>query len=116
MSASTVSARIDDLSRPPVKLFALAELDVLPEVDHRGDFGERDGGHQGGTPLGEVALAQIGVGRVEHDRDGLPENRVAEELEPLIGRPAAVLVGPRPVGQGEIEKIGLDGEPERTRQ
>ena len=89
---------------------------MLPEVDHRGDFGERDGGHQGGTPLGEVALAQIGVGRVEHDRDGLPENRVAEELEPLIGRPAAVLVGPRPVGQGEIEKIGLDGEPERTRQ
>ena len=44
------------------------------------------------------------VERLGHDQ---PEHRVAEELEPLVGGQAAVLVGVGAVGQGAVEQLGV---------
>ncbi len=90
------------------QLLAAAEAQVGAEVDHAGDFGERDGRHQAGPALRKVALVEVGVLAVEHHRHGLPENRVAEELEALVVGDRAVLVGVRPVGQRQLEKLGIN--------
>jgi hypothetical protein len=42
---------------------------------------------------------------VEHDRDGLAQDRVAEELEALVRGDAAVLIGIGAVGEGELEEL-----------
>ena len=54
------------------------------EADHARDLGERDDRHEAGPPLRELALVEAGILAVEHHRHGLPEDRVAEELEALV--------------------------------
>ena len=98
-------------------LLAAAELDVLAEPDLAGDVGEGAGVDHRGAQLGQPALGQVGVGAVERLGDDDAEHGVAEELQPLVGRQAAVLVGERAVRQGALEQLGVqDGIPERCAQ
>ncbi len=48
-----------------------AEADVRAQADRTRNFGERDARHEAGATLGELALIQVRVLGVEHDRDGL---------------------------------------------
>ena len=48
--------------------------------------------------------------------DHQAEHRVTEELEPLVGRQAAVLVRVGPVGQGKREQLGVHFDAERFKQ
>jgi hypothetical protein len=79
---------------------------VRAESDAHRDLSERDARDQGGAPLREVALVEVGVVAVELDRDGLAEDRVAEELEALVVRDPAVLVGEGAVRERELEQVG----------
>ena len=85
-------------------LLAAAELDVLAEADAAADLGQRAGVDDRGAQLGQPALGEVGVGAVERLGDDDAEHGVAEELQPLVGRQAAVLVGVRAVGQGALEQ------------
>ena len=98
-------------------LLAATELDVLAEPDAAADLGERPGVDHGGAQLGQPALGQVGVLGVERLGDDDTEDRVTEELEPLVGGQSAVLVGERPVRQGTVEQPGVqNGIPERGTQ
>ncbi len=103
--------------RPAARhLFAAPESDERAEADVAGDLGQRDGRHEARPALREVALVEVGVLAVEHDRDGLPEDRVAEEFEPLVVADAAVLVGVRAVRQSELEQFGADRDTEHRQK
>ena len=83
----------------------------------RADLGEGAGVDDGGAQLGQPALGEVGVGEVERLGDDHAEHRVAEELQALVGRQAAVLVGVGAVRQGALEQLGVqDGIPERRAQ
>jgi hypothetical protein len=45
-----------------------------------------------------------------------PQDGVAEELQSLVGRQPAPLVGERAVGQGAIEQLGINTLPELGEQ
>ena len=99
------------------RLLAAAELDVLAEADAAADLGERAGVDHGRAQLGQPALGQVGVAQVERLGDDDAEHRVTEELEPLVGRQPAVLVGVGPVRQRAVEQPGIQhGIPERGAQ
>jgi len=77
---------MDAFSRPAGEFFATTEQQVVAEADGSRDLG---GARTAPTrrlarPLASFALVEVGVSRLEHDRDGLPEDRVAEELEALV--------------------------------
>ena len=55
-----------------------------------------------------MALGEVGVGAVEGLGDDHAEHRVAQELEALVGRQAAVLVGVGAVRQGALEQLGVE--------
>src|SRR6478735_6473438 len=98
-------------------LLALAEADVHAEADRAGDVGQRAGVHDGGPQLGQAALREVAMGEVERLGDHHAEHRVAQELQALVGRQVAVLVGVRPVGQGKQQQLGVqDRIPERLTQ
>ena len=92
------------------------EEDVLAETDATGDLGEGDGRDDGGAALGERSLVEVGMLGVELDRDGLPEHRVAEELEALVVRALTVLVRVGAVCQGKRKKLGVDDDSELLRE
>jgi hypothetical protein len=48
--------------------------------------------------------------------DDQAENGVAEELQTLVGRQAAPLIGVRAVGQGTVQQLGIDAHPELGQQ
>jgi hypothetical protein len=57
------------------------------------------------------------VGAVERLGDDHAEDGVTEELQPLVGRQPAVLVGERPMGERALEQLGVQlGVPERCSQ
>ena len=112
MTASTVSARIEDLSAAAGEFLAATESDVFAEADSARDFRQSDTAHEARASLGQVALGQIGVLGVEHHRHRLSENRVAEELEALVVSDAAVLVRERPVGQRKLKMLRADRDEE----
>jgi hypothetical protein len=56
-----------------------------------------------GTDLGELALGEIRVARVERVRDGQLEDAVAEELEALVRR--ATFARPRRVGEDGLRQL-----------
>jgi hypothetical protein len=95
------------LVAPAGALLAATELDVLAEPDAAADLGERPGVDDGGAQLGQPSLGQVGVLGVERLRDDDAEDRVTEELEPLVGGQPAVLVGERPVRQGAVQQPGV---------
>ena len=49
---------------------------------------------------------------VQRVGDDHAEHRVAEELQTLVGRQTAVLVGIRAVGQRQLKKLGVEFDPE----
>jgi hypothetical protein len=48
------------------------------------------------------------VSEVEGLGDDDAEHGVTEELQPLVGREAAVLVGVGAVGEGAVEQLGVE--------
>ena len=88
-------------------LLALAQEDVRPEVDGERDLGERPRVHHGSPQLGQPALGEVGMGQVERLGDDHAEHRVAEELQALVGRQVAVLVGVGPVREGKRQQLGI---------
>src|SRR6478735_11184853 len=93
----------------PGRLLPLAEVDVDAEPDRAGDLGERARVDDGGAQLGQPALGEVGVLEVERLGDDHAEHRVAEELQALVGRQVAVLVGVGAVRQGKLEQLGIQG-------
>src|SRR5690606_25426580 len=98
------------------ELLAATEPQVGAEADLHRDLGERGRRHETRAALRELALVDIRMRAVEHDRDGLTEDRVAEELEALVVADAAVLVRVRAVGQGELEQLQVDVDLELLQQ
>ena len=83
----------------------------------RADVGQGAGVDDGGAQLGQPALGELGVGEVQRLGDDHAEHRVAEELQALVGRQVAVLVGVGPVRQRELEQLGIQrGVAERLAQ
>ena len=70
---------------------------VRPEP--AGHVGQRPHVDHAGPQLGQLPLGQVRVVVEERGGDHHAEHRVAEELQPLVGRQAAVLVRVRAVGQ-----------------
>jgi hypothetical protein len=91
-------------------------------VDHRaqielpGDVGQRPGVDHRGPQLGQLALGQVGIGHEQVLGDDKTEHGVAEELQALVGRQAAALVGVRAVRQGTVQQLGIDTHPELGQQ
>src|SRR6478672_2822748 len=101
----------------PGRLLAAAELDVLADAAAATDLRQGAGVDDRSTKLGQPALGEVGVGPVERLRHDDAEHRVAQELQALVGRQAAVLVGERPVGEGSLEQLGIQLRvPERCSQ
>jgi hypothetical protein len=87
------------------RLLALAELDVIAQADGAGHLGQGAGVDDGRPQLGQQPLGQRGLGEVEGLGDDHPEHRVAEELQPLVGGQATVLVRIGPVRQGKVQQL-----------
>jgi hypothetical protein len=68
------------------------------------DPGQRGHVHDRGTQLGQLALGEVRLAAVQLIGDDQAEHRVAQELQALVGRQAAVLVGEGPVGQRQPEQ------------
>ena len=85
---------------------------MIAEADAAGDVRQRDGRHDRGSALGERSLIEIGMLGVQPHSHGLPEHRVAEELEALVVRDLPLLVRVRAVRQRKREKLGayIDAE------
>src|SRR5690606_35889628 len=92
------------------QLLAATQQQVLAQLDVARDLGERRRTHQAGTALRELTLVDIRVLEVEHDRDGLAQDRVPEELEPLVVSDSAVLVRVRAVCERKGEQLGINLE------
>src|SRR6185312_5483193 len=92
----------------PGQLLTTPETDVAAEPDRARHLGESDTADEARAALGQFTLVEMRVRRVEHDRDGLPENRVAKELEAFIVRQPTVFVRERTVGQRQLEKFRAD--------
>ena len=107
ITASTVSERIEALSRPPVDSSPRPSLTWSPRPMPRPTSARRAGVDDRRAQLGQPALGQVGVGAVEGLGHDDAEHRVAEELQALVGRQAAVLVGVGTVGEGALEQLGV---------
>ena len=98
-------------------LLAPAEPDERPEVElARGHLGQRAHLDNGGAQLRQLSLGQIGMAveqRVRHDQ---AEHRVAQELKPLVGRQAAVLVCVRPVRKRALHGVSGHGHAESAEE
>jgi len=84
-------------------LLAPAEPDVVAQAELARHLGERAHLDHRGTELGQLSLGQVRVAAeqgVGHDQ---AENRVAEELEPLVGGRIVVLVGVGAMRQRALE-------------
>ena len=115
ISASSASARIESFSRPPVVSSPRpsSRCGPMPRVaEPPGDAGQRRHVDDRGTQLGQLPLGEVRLAAVELVGDDEAEHRVAEELQALVGRQPAVLVGEGPVGQRQPEQaVGqLDAE------
>jgi hypothetical protein len=71
------------------------------EPEHATDPRAAAPGDDVGADAAELPLAQVGVALVQGGRDREPEDAVAEELEPLVGRLA--------IGRGRRVREGLAG-------
>ena len=107
MTASTVSDRIEALSRPPVVSSPRPSLMCWPSSICAGHVGQRARVDDRGAQLGQPPLGEVRVGEVERLGDHDPEHRVAEELQALVGRDLPVLVGERAVRQGTLQQLGI---------
>ena len=108
-----------DLSAPPEFSSPLpsSRWAPRPSSDRRAaDVGQRLGVDDAGAQFGQIALRAIGVPVVELLGDGQPEHRVAQKLQPLVGRQPAVLVGVAAVRQRHGEQLVGQLDPEGLEQ
>src|SRR5262249_6258471 len=56
--------------------------------------------------LGKLPFGQVRIAKVQRVGDDETENRIAEELQSLVGRQAAVLVSERPMRQSTLQQSG----------
>ena len=91
---------------PAGQLLALAEQEVLADVELLGHLGQGHRVHDRLADLGEVALGEVRVGAVHVVGDDQAEHGVAEELEALVRRVAGVLRAPRAVHERRREEVG----------
>ena len=89
-------------------LLAAPEQQVVAQAERACDVGQRPHVDHGGPQLGELALRELRVRGVQRVRDHQAEHGVAEELEPLVVRQAAVLIGVAAVGQGTQKQRLVD--------
>jgi hypothetical protein len=98
---------------PAGAVLALAEQQRLTEPELDGHLRQGGGRHDRRPDLGERPFGQLGVGAEQVVGDDDAEHGVAEELEPLVRRPAGVLGAPRPVHQRRSQQRGVvDGTAE----
>ncbi len=100
----------------PAQPHELAEPARSGAADRAADVGQRAHVDDRGAQLGQLALGQVGVGQVERFGDDDAEHRVAEELQPLVVRQPAVLVGVGPVGQRALEQRRVEVDARARRQ
>ena len=101
------------------QLLAAAQVQVCAQPvagQPRGDAGQRVHVHHAGAQLGQLPLGQVRVVPVQPLGDHDAQHRVAEELQPLVGRQPAVLVGVGAVGQRQREQLLLEPDAERGQQ
>jgi hypothetical protein len=73
-------------------LLAPAQQHVPTEIDVAGGFGQSNRRHQARPTLREGSLVEFGMPVEQHDRHGLPQDRIAQELETLVVGRTAVLI------------------------
>ena len=85
--------------------FAPAQQEDLTHSEPRRHLRQDAGVHHGGADLGQLAFGEVGeaVERVAgHDET---QHGVAQELEPLVGgRASLLLAAPAPVGEGVLKE------------
>jgi hypothetical protein len=101
------------LVAPAGALFTPAEPHVGAEPEGPGHPGQGPHLHHGGPQLGQLALGKVGIPAEQGVRDDQAEDRVAEELEPLVGGQPAVLIRVGTVREGALQQLraqpGVDG-------
>ena len=117
ITASTVSERIDALSRPPVVSSPRPSLTWSPRPMVRATSASARALTTAARSLASRPSERSGWHEVERLGDDDAEHGVAEELEALVGGQPAVLVGVGAVRQGALEQLGVQlGIPERGAQ
>ena len=116
-TASTVSERIEALFRPPVDSSPRPSLTCSPRPMPRPTSASARALTTAARSLASRPSERSGCVRYERLGHDDAEHRVAQELQALVGRQAAVLVGVGPVGEGALEQLGIQLRvPERRSQ
>jgi hypothetical protein len=102
MMASRVSARMEDLSRPPVPSSPRPRLMKDPSSSPRATWARAR----------ELTFREVGVDAVEGVRHHQTQHRVAEELQALVGGQTTVLVRVRAVSERTYQEGRLKCVPE----
>ena len=108
MSASSVSARIEALSRPPVASSPLPSMTYSPRSKVRATSASARMLTTAARSLASWPSARSGCSRYSESVTTRPEHRVAEELEALVVGQSAVLVGVGAVRQGAQKQRLVD--------
>lgn len=85
-------------------ILALAEQQMVTDVDSSADVSERRGVDDRSPQFGELPLGKVGVVVVDEVGDSQPENGVAQELEALIRFGDVILGAIAPMCEREDEK------------
>src|SRR5215208_4558176 len=95
------------------QLLAPAQPHGVADAQLAGHLGEHVHVDRGRPQLGQLALGQVGEGAVDDVGDDQAEHGVAEELEPLVGGQAAVLVGEGAVREGpDVQLLAAEADAE----
>jgi len=101
------------LVAPAGALFTPAKPDIGAEPEGSRHPGQGPHLHHGRPQLGQLALGQVGIAAEQGVRDDQAEDRVAQELEPLVGGQPAVLIRVGTVREGALQQRraqpGVDG-------
>jgi hypothetical protein len=109
-----VSDRIEDLLRPPVDSSPRPSLMYRPRSITRATSASARALTTAARSLRSRPSERSGCARNRVSVTTTPEHRVAEELQPLVGGQAAVLVGERPVRQGAARACRRPGQDGRV--
>ena len=112
-SASRLAFCAPPLATSPRPSSRYAPKSVVGQLP--GDLRQRLGVDDGGLELGQFALGAIRVLGEDLGGDDQPEHGVAEELEPLVGGQATVLVGVAAVCQRDGQQFVGQVDAERLR-
>ena len=98
------------------RLLTAPQPDGRPDTQVPADGGQRTGVDDGGTQPRQRPLPDVGESSVEPLGDDHPEHGVPEELQPLVGRQPAVLVGVGAVRERQLEQLAGDRDGQCGRQ